>query len=33
VVAHFDDMIQCIRDPAGHAVWFLPVAGAVVPGG
>jgi SAM-dependent methyltransferase len=31
-VAHFDDMIACIRDPAGHAVWFLPVAGAVVPG-
>lgn len=32
VIEHFDDMIECIRNPAGHAVWFLPVAGATVPG-
>jgi SAM-dependent methyltransferase len=33
VVAHFDDMIACLRDPAGYAVWHVPVLSAVVPGG
>jgi hypothetical protein len=25
VAAHFDDMIACIEDPAGYAVWHVPV--------
>lgn len=32
-VAHFDDMIACIRDPDGYAVWLVPVLSAVVPPG
>lgn len=32
-VAHFDDMIACIRDPDGYAVWMVPVLSAVAPGG
>jgi len=32
-VAHFDDMIACIRDPGGYAVWLVPVLSAVVPAG
>ncbi len=31
-LAHFGDMIACIRDPAGYAVWMVPVLSAVVPG-
>jgi hypothetical protein len=31
VVNHFDDMIECIRNPAGYAVWLVPVLSAVVP--
>ena len=30
-LAHFEDMIATIRDPASYAVWFVPVVGAVVP--
>jgi ubiquinone/menaquinone biosynthesis C-methylase UbiE len=30
-VNHFDDMIDCIRNPAGYAVWLVPVLSAVVP--
>jgi SAM-dependent methyltransferase len=29
--AHFDDMIETIRDPNGYGVWFVPVLAAVVP--
>lgn len=29
--AHFDDMIETIRDPAGYGVWFVPVVAARVP--
>jgi SAM-dependent methyltransferase len=25
VVAHFDDMIETLRDPAGYGVWHVPV--------
>jgi SAM-dependent methyltransferase len=32
-VAHFDDIIVCIRNPAGYAVWLVPVLAAVTPGG
>jgi len=32
-VSHFDDMIACIRDPQGYALWLVPVLSAVVPGG
>jgi SAM-dependent methyltransferase len=31
VVNHFDDMIECIRNPAGYAVWLVPVLSAAVP--
>lgn len=31
VLAHWDDMIDCIRNPRGHAVWQLPVIGGTVP--
>lgn len=30
-VAHFDDMIATLRDPAGYGVWFVPVVAARVP--
>lgn len=29
--AHFDAMVEGIRDPGGYAVWILPVASARVP--
>jgi len=28
--AHFDDMIETIRDPDGYGVWFIPVIAGVV---
>ena len=28
--AHFDDMIETLRDPAGYAVWLVPVVSARV---
>lgn len=31
VVAHFDDMIETIRDPEGYAVWMVPVVSGVAP--
>jgi hypothetical protein len=31
VVAHFDDMIATIEDPAGYCVWHVPVVAARVP--
>lgn len=30
-VSHFDDMIACIRNPQGYALWLVPVLSAVVP--
>jgi SAM-dependent methyltransferase len=30
VIAHFDDMIACIRDPDGYALWLVPLFSAVV---
>jgi ubiquinone/menaquinone biosynthesis C-methylase UbiE len=30
--AFFDDMIECIRNPEGYAVWQVPVVSARVPG-
>lgn len=29
--AHFDDQLATIRDPAGYAVWFVPVVSGRVP--
>jgi ubiquinone/menaquinone biosynthesis C-methylase UbiE len=31
VVAHFEDMIETIRDPEGYAAWMVPVVSGVVP--
>jgi hypothetical protein len=30
VVAHFDDQIETIRDPASYAAWLVPVVGGKV---
>jgi len=30
-VDHFNDMIDTLRDPAGYAVWLVPVVSATVP--
>lgn len=30
-IAHFDDMVETIRDPDGYGVWFVPVVSAIVP--
>ena len=30
VVAHFDDQIETILDPASYAVWLVPVVSGVV---
>ncbi len=32
VQAHFDDLVGCIRTPAGYFVWHVPVLGGRVPG-
>lgn len=29
ITAHFDDMIACIENPAGYAVWHVPVVSGV----
>ena len=31
VVAHFDDQLATIRDPASYAAWLVPVVSGVVP--
>jgi hypothetical protein len=31
VVAHFDDQIETIRDPASYVAWLVPVVSGVVP--
>jgi SAM-dependent methyltransferase len=31
VVAHFDDQIATLRDPASYAAWIVPVVSGVVP--
>jgi hypothetical protein len=31
VVAHFDDMIATIRDPAGYGAWLVPVLSGTRP--
>jgi len=33
VRAYFDDMIKCIRNPRGYAVWQVPIATGVKPRG
>jgi len=32
VRAYFDDMIKCIRNPRGYAVWQIPIATGIKPG-
>jgi len=31
VLEHFEDMIRCIDNPDGYAVWHVPVLSAIVP--
>ena len=33
VRAYFDDMIKCIRNPRGYAVWQIPIATGLKPRG
>jgi len=31
VFAHFDEMLETLRDPGAYGVWFVPVVSAVIP--